>query len=85
MNSEGEIKQAVWTLRKKYQGLCRGYGFVVDVGVIRRNPGRVDLGGCPPKSPIDPDLREPQGSNPLGPPGPELPPRQITLMGTPMV
>ena len=27
-----EIKQAVWTLRKKYQGLCRGYGFVVDVG-----------------------------------------------------
>src|SRR4030095_6935851 len=27
----GEIKQAVWELRKKYLNLCRGYGFVVDV------------------------------------------------------
>ncbi|MBV8308882.1 MAG: hypothetical protein JO344_00645 [Planctomycetaceae bacterium] len=49
MKSGGEIKQAVWTLRKKYQGLCRGYGFVVDVGVIRcqsifaRNPVSVRL------------------------------------------
>jgi hypothetical protein len=43
MKSGGEIKQAVWTLRKKYQGLCRGYGFVVDVGVIRRNPVSVHL------------------------------------------
>ena len=24
--------------------------------VIRRNPGRVDLGGCPPRSPTDPGL-----------------------------
>jgi hypothetical protein len=27
----GEIKQAIWELRKKYSSLCRGYGFVVDV------------------------------------------------------
>ena len=27
----GEIKQAIWALRKKYSRLCRGYGFVVDV------------------------------------------------------
>ena len=39
----GEIKQAVWTLRKKYQGLCRGYGFVVDVGQeTRRRARRVE-------------------------------------------
>ena len=30
--------------------------FAVEIG-IARNPGRVDLGGCPPRSPTDPDLR----------------------------
>jgi len=29
----GEIKQAIWELRKKYSSLCRGYGFVVDVAM----------------------------------------------------
>ena len=27
----GEIKQAIWDLRKNYSKLCRGYGFVVDI------------------------------------------------------
>ena len=27
----GEIKQAIWDLRKKHSSLCRGLGFVVDV------------------------------------------------------
>ena len=27
----GEIKQAIWDLRKQHAGLCRGLGFVVDV------------------------------------------------------
>src|SRR5208337_1501066 len=51
--------------------LARGSDFVFGFspGMAR---GRVDLGGCPPRSPSDPDPWEPQGSNPLGPPGPEL-------------
>jgi len=28
----GDAKQAVWSLRKKHKDVCRGYGFVVDVG-----------------------------------------------------
>jgi hypothetical protein len=27
----GDVKQAIWGLRKKNPGLCRGYGFVIDV------------------------------------------------------
>ena len=29
-NDRGEIKQAMWDLRRKYPSLCDGYGFVVD-------------------------------------------------------
>ena len=45
----GEIKQAIWALRKQYSSLCRGYGFVVDVDeekreivVLIHGPGRLE-------------------------------------------
>jgi hypothetical protein len=28
----GDVRQAIWSLRKKHQGTCRGYGFVIDLG-----------------------------------------------------
>ena len=34
-NDRGEIKQAMWDLRRKHPSLCDGYGFVVDVDKLR--------------------------------------------------
>ena len=50
-----------------------GRGTATLVGSVRsRERGAGSLWGLPPRAPTEPDLREPQGSNPLGPSGPEL-------------
>jgi len=31
-NERGDVKNAIWSLRKKHKDRCRGYGFVIDIG-----------------------------------------------------
>src|SRR5208337_2576578 len=49
--------RVIWPLLNSVHSLEHRFGTMPSArNPVSRNPGRVDLGGCPPKSPTDPGL-----------------------------